>query len=216
MLMHDATLRRTTGRAGCIFDYAATHLTQIRADRLPHLRQEFPHATVPKLSQVADLLNLTSETHAFIELKHQSIDHFGVELCMERLVDTLSKAAFQWTLISAYPDALEYASTQYNVPIGWVLRTYSDRVKQRAEALSPQFIFCNIKRLPKIEQPFWEGSWKWVVYDIKDAGAAVDLLNQGADMIESGCVTKLMRTSTFRPLAEMSGPVAPPHRNITT
>jgi glycerophosphoryl diester phosphodiesterase len=195
MLFHDANLQRTTGLSGRISDYTARELFQIRADRLPHLTQDYADATIPTLSRAVGLLNAVTQINAFIEIKLYSISHFGVECCVNHVLNTLQSARFSWSLISSDSTALEFVRQQYDIPIGWILREHSKSSRKVASALSPSFIFCNINRLPRLTQPFWRGDWKWAVYDINDAQHAVRILEQGADFIETGCITKMLNAN---------------------
>ena len=118
--------------------------------------------------------------------------------CIDRLVNTMASAQFSWTLISFRNDALAYAHRHYKLPMGWVLREYSDHSRTIASKLSPDFVFCNVKRLPLGKNPFWSGPWKWVVYDIVDAQFAIELLSLGADMVESGCIADMLLTPEIK------------------
>ena len=195
VLFHDADLQRTTGLPGRISDYTARELFQTRADRLPHLSQDYVDATIPPLSRAVELLNTVPQINVFIEIKPYSIRHFGVESCVNHVLNTLQSARFSWSLISYDSEVLEFVRQQYDIPIGWILREHSKTSRKVASALSPSFIFCNINRLSRLTQPFWRGDWKWAVYDINDARRAVRLLEQGADFIETGCITKMLHAN---------------------
>jgi glycerophosphoryl diester phosphodiesterase len=195
LLFHDADLQRTTGLPGRISDYTARELFQIRADRLPHLTQDYADATIPTLSRAVGLLNTVPQINVFIEIKPYSIRHFGVESCVNHVLNPLHSARFSWSLISSNSKALAFVRQQYDMPVGWILREHSKSSRKVASALSPSFIFCNIKRLPWLKQPFWRGDWKWAVYDINDVQHAARLLEQGADFIETGCITKMLHAN---------------------
>ena len=203
VLFHDPNLQRTTGLAGELSDYTARELVQIRADRLPHLSQDYADATIPTLSRAVELLNTATHINAFVELKRHSISHFGVESCIDQILNTLRSARFSWTLISYSSEALEYVRQQYDTPIGWILREHSKSSRKLASALSAAYIFCNINRLPLLTQPFWRGDWKWVVYDINDTQRAEELLEQGADFIETGCITKMLNAKLVTQVSQI-------------
>ncbi len=205
VLFHDPYLQRTTGLAGSISDYTAHELVQMRADRLPHLSKDFANATIPTLSSAVELLNTATHINAFVEIKSHSISHFGVEPCMDQILNTLQSARFSWTLISYSSEALEYVRQQYDKSVGWVLREHSKSSRKLASTLSPAFIFCNIKRLPLLTQPFWRGNWKWVIYDINDVRRAEKLLEQGADFIETGCITKMLNVKLLTQISQFKG-----------
>ena len=198
ILFHDFTLKRITDKQGTVTDYSANEITKIHANHPSRLANARISATIPTLAETVDLLNSTPKIKVFVEVKRHSIDHFGVTACIDRLVHTLSRANFPWIMISFREDTLFYAKQRYDVPIGWILRQYSKHSRKIAKKLCPEFIFCNILRLPIKREPLWPGPWRWVTYDITDVNYALELLNQGIDMVETSCVTKMLGTSQFK------------------
>ncbi len=198
MVFHDPGLARTTGVAGRIMELDSSELKTLRADKLPHLKQAFNEACIPTLADTIDLLNLTPQVTAFVELKRHSIEHYETELCVDLIHETMRMARFPWVFISFEMDAIRYARQHYGLPIAWILRKHSAASENTARQLAPDYIFCNVTRLSG-KQPYWQGPWQWVVYDIKDAQQAVELHQQGAHMIETGCILEMIDTPPFSP-----------------
>ena len=198
ILFHDFTLQRVTDKRGTVIDYSANELVQIHANPPFHPALAPIPATIPTLSETIELLNATPQVNVFVELKRHSINHFGIEVCIDRLVHTLTAANFPWTLISFREDALSCAKQRYDVPIGWILRQYSDHSRRIAKELCPGFIFCKVQRLPINREPLWTGPWHWVTYDITDAKHALELLHQGIDLVETSCVSEMLSTIQFK------------------
>lgn len=182
---------------GRVVDYPVDRLKAVRVNGAAHGNIPLFDTTIPTLDQVIELLNQNPEITAYVEIKRQSLDYFGLERCIDCVIEALLPAQFPWVLISFAHDAIRYARTRYALPIGWVLHEYSDDARTQAQALEPAYLFCNVKRLPKIDRPFWQGSWQWVIYEINDPHHAMSLLHQGADMIETSCITKLLNSSTL-------------------
>ncbi len=197
ILFHDCSLKRTTDKRGTVIDYSANELGQIYANQPAHLAKAYIPATIPTLTETVELLNVTPKVKAFVELKRHSVNHFGIEACIDRLIDTLATANFPWTLISFREDTLHYAKRRYGVSIGWILHQYSDRSHRIAKNLSPEFIFCKLQRLPINGKRLWSGPWRWVTYDITDARHALELLHRGIDMVETSRVTEMLGKSGF-------------------
>lgn len=195
VLFHDLTLLRTTARLGTVKDYGAEQLRTFRADGAPHLGKQFPEATIPTLSQAIELLNSTPKVNVFVELKRHSLEHFGIACCVDTVLDTMASAHFPWVFVSFIKDALRYVQARYPSPVGWILREHSDAYRDLAHAFRPQYLFCNIKRLPKHKDTFWPGPWRWAVYDIAAQDKARAWLARGADMIETCCITRMLNAS---------------------
>jgi glycerophosphoryl diester phosphodiesterase len=197
VVFHDLYVERTTGLCGRILDYPVDRLKAMRINGTTHANASLVDTTIPTLHQAIELLNRNPEVTAYVELKRQSLEHFGLQPCIDRVIEALASAQFPWVLISFLYDALRYLRMHYDLPIGWVLHEYSDTAKSQAQSLEPAYLFCNFKRLPQIDQPFWQGPWQWVVYDINDPHQALSLLDKGAHMIETSCITEMLNTSTL-------------------
>ncbi|MGB5439884.1 MAG: hypothetical protein WBN90_09605, partial [Gammaproteobacteria bacterium] len=68
---------------------------------------------------------------------------------------------------------------------------WSGENRSRAQELLPEYLFCNIKRLPQVPETLWKGPWKWVIYTINDASEAIELHKRGVHMIETNVIGKL-------------------------
>lgn len=197
MLIHDFTLVRTTGRAGTTGDYLAAELEQIPVLPTEQSLHNNDEVVIPTFSKAIELLNQHPQTASFVELKRQSMEQFGMQECVDHVIAALASARFKWTLISFSQDALNYAKHHYGLPIGWALRHYDDQSRNIACKLEPEFIFCNYTKLQLDKKPLWPGPWRWVVYDLQDPELAVSLINQGVDMIETCCISDMLRTRFF-------------------
>jgi glycerophosphoryl diester phosphodiesterase len=192
VVFHDEPLLRTTGQAGLITEFSAAEASAISAHEPARLGERFTGERIPTLSQFVALLNATPEVTAFVELKRQSIERFGVRICLEALADALRGASFDWVLISFEHEAVTLGREQLSRPIGWVLREYDDTSRVAAEALAPEYLFCDWHQLPDSAEALWPGRWKWVIYDVEDAELAQALLRRGASLIETGRIDHLI------------------------
>jgi len=198
MLFHDFTLKRTTGLKDTIADYFATDLEKITVLPSPHAHCKGTTTTIPTLSHAIELLNQSPDISVFVELKRHSIEHFDIKDCVDRVINTMTAARFMWTLISFSEAALQYAYQHHGIRIGWVLRAYNDESRKTADGLSPGFVFCNLTKLHRYPMPLWIGPWRWVLYDTNDPKLASSLLNQGVNLIETGCITDMLQSPVFR------------------
>ncbi|RUM94483.1 MAG: hypothetical protein DSZ28_02920, partial [Thiothrix sp.] len=185
-------LDRLCGRKGEIKDYDSRELNNIQTVGEPLQRKLFPNATIPTLKQLIELLNQSPQIHAFVELKRHSIKPFGLENYVDTVIEALSNAKFQYSLISFRDDALRYAQQRYDIPIGWVLREHSAASRAIAKTFFPNYLISNAVRIPPQPESFWPGSWKWAVYDIDNEKEAAMWLQQGADLIETCCIIDML------------------------
>ncbi|MDE2089911.1 MAG: glycerophosphodiester phosphodiesterase [Gammaproteobacteria bacterium] len=176
VLLHDASLARTAGIDVEIFD-----LTLERAERV----RVNADATIPSLAALVELLRGWPRVTAFIEIKEESLARCGTEYVVERTLAVLAPCAAQCVPISFDHAALEHARRRGAGDVGWVLRDWNAASRAAAEALAPEYLFCNHTRLPPPPLPLWKGPWRWALYEITDPELALALAARGADLIET-------------------------------
>jgi len=187
VVLHDPDLLRVAGIPREIAETDVAALATIELDT-----DAGPACTVPLLIDTVNLLNEHPGVHAFVELKRHGIERLGLDNCLKHVGDVLSTSRFPWTLISFRDDAVRAAAPQLGVSAGWVLREHSPAARRKAEAIEPDYLFCNVEALDFAREPLWDGPWKWVLYDLNDACEARALLDRGVDMIETGNILEFL------------------------
>lgn len=191
ILFHDDTLQRTSGQAGALLDLTAAQVAALSVHEPARFGERFAGECVPTLTQAVALLNDSPAVGAFVELKRHSLARHGSDLVLERVLDALRDARFSWALISFESEPLARARTRHGAPIGWVLRAYDEAHRVQADALAPDYLFCNYEKLPATEEPLWPGPWAWALYDTVSATVARELQRRGAGLIETADVAAL-------------------------
>lgn len=198
VLLHDATLERTAGRAGSVFELTARQLSSITAGEPERFGARFTGVTIPTLAEVVTWLAIQPQIQAFVEIKTESIQRFGGESVLTEVLRVLEPVRERCVLIS-YDDAfLSFARQTTPIRIGWVAAEWSDDCAQRARRLAPEFLFTNHTRLPPAPQPLWQGAWQWVVYEVPDAALALALAARGIAFLESMAVGELLADARLR------------------
>lgn len=192
VLFHDEALLRTTGRQGLVTEIEYTEARRTSAHYPERFGERFAHEPIPSLRDAVALLNESRGVIAFVEIKRHSLERFGVETCLGALAAALESASFHWVLISFEIEAVRRARSLLHRPIGWVLREYDEPSHARALELSPDYLFCNVLRLPDTDADLWTGPWRWVIYDIEEPELALKLARRGAQCIETGQIDTLV------------------------
>lgn len=206
VLLHDATLERTAGQPGCVFDLTARQLIAINAGEPARFGAQFTEVRIPTLAEVVAWMQTQPRVQAFIEIKTESIQHFGVEAVHAAVMRVLEPVRERCVLIS-YDDAFLFAArlaTPRSMPmrIGWVASEWNDDCARRAHALAPDFLFTNHTRLPPELQPLWQGSWQWAVYEVTDPDHALALAARGIAFVETMAVGELLADARLRDRGE--------------
>jgi glycerophosphoryl diester phosphodiesterase len=76
--------------------------------------------------------------------------------------------------------------------IGWVLSSFDDAARAEAAAVAPEFLFCNVERLPAEPERLWPGPWEWAIYEVQDLETARRCRARGARFVETMAVRALL------------------------
>jgi glycerophosphoryl diester phosphodiesterase len=197
-LLHDKDFRRTAHLDATVFELDAEAVASIDVHEPTRFGDEFLGVRAPRLADiVADLAGWPGVT-AFVELKRQSIDHFGLDVALDAVLPVLQPVLDQCVLISFRLDAVLAARERCGCRIGWALRSWSEENLRLAAELAPEYLFCNIDKLPPGSEPLRAGSWIWVVYEIADPVEVQPLVARGVEMIETMAYAELAAAADLR------------------
>ena len=182
VLLHDPDLRRVAGRSAKVRELSWSELSEVEVG---------DGARVPTLAAAIELLGRWPLAQAFIEVKPDAIRAHGVERVFERVRADFGADRSRCILISSVDGLLVHARQQDQIRIGLVLREWSDRARDRVAGLAPEFVFCNLSRIPA-DAELWKGSWKWVVYEVASPRLALDLARRGVELIETMAIGEML------------------------
>ncbi len=195
-VIHDDNFRRTANRDISILESSSKQIRQISVHEPKRFSEQFYPCPVSSLSQIMGLIGQYRQTLAFVEIKEESLNHFGLEVVMDSLLKELKSFKSQSVIISYDWNALQYAkqaasASPDQIRIGWVLKQTNSAYQRQAAMLKPEYLICNYKRLPTGER-LWEGGWKWMTYTINDITLAKQMLDKGIDLLETDDIQKLL------------------------
>jgi glycerophosphoryl diester phosphodiesterase len=190
VVIHDHLLVRTTGLAGTVFDRPASALCALSAGEPDRFGARFQDVRLPLLEQVLALLVKWPDATLFVEIKTESLEHFGHPLVVSRVVQALAGVARQCVVISFDLPAVRRAREISGLPIGWVLTQYDEASHEQCAALKPDFVFCNYRKFPATGA-LWPGPWRWASYEVRSATLARELEARGVPLIETMAIGEL-------------------------
>jgi glycerophosphoryl diester phosphodiesterase len=158
-------------------------------DRLGHAHAfTYP----PSLAQAVDALAGWPGVTAFVEIKRSSLRRFGREAVLRRVSQVLRPVLDRCVLISFDLPTVKILRLMTGARVGWVLSQYDAEAQAQAAELAPQFLFCNLERLPAEPEPLWPGPWEWALYEVRDLKTARDCHARGARFVETMAVRGLL------------------------
>lgn len=191
IVYHDASLERTSGIPGSVFDISAVELTTTPAGEPARFGTRFAEVCVPTLARMVELLVEHPECTAFVEVKEESIERFGASAVLGETLTVIRPIRDRAVLISFDRRILPECRNR-GFRIGWVLRAYDDSTCNELTKLAPEFVFSNVKRLPDAPGRPWPGPWEWVVYDVVDPEAARSWPTRGVRFVETWSIGQLL------------------------
>jgi len=181
IMLHDDNFKRTMGLNLSVFE-----ITQRELEDKLELKQ------ISEVEEVMVWLKANPGVKAFVELKQESIEIHGLDVCVKALRESCDSALDQCVFISFNPDSVKTAQECGFVETGWVVLNYDKVGAKISEELSPDFLFADTEILPDDGSKLWEGTWKWVVYEVTSLEVASRLLERGVKIIESKEVEKML------------------------
>lgn len=189
---HDATLLRMCKAPGNIWDYTNAELSELFASESGRLGDDYNTEPLCPLSDVVDLLQRHPHVTAYIEIKAESIHHFGREVVLKRITDCLQDTAKQCAVISFDLDILLLAKRQ-----GWqlllpVFDKWPDWQQEKLRELDAKTAFIDAKAIPD-DTALEEQETALVIYEVGNAQQARYWLSRGAHAVETYAIGELLR-----------------------
>ncbi len=200
VVLHDDLLKRTTGAKGSVLELPYSEVKTFQACETKRFGAKFANQGIgiPALSDAIFLLKDFPHVHGFVEIKTETLAKFGIEKIIKALIKVIEPAIDQVSVISYDALAIRCARAMGARTIGWVLKEWNNDVRSAATALTPDYLFCNIRKIPPTVDQLWPGPWQWALYDIDDPEIAVELANYGVDLVETSLVSELLQHPVMR------------------
>ena len=193
MLYHDGTLSRTSQQQGHPWQHDAQQLRQIGAAYVSKFDEQFVGEPIPRLEELIAWASPKPDVQLMIELKHQTLDQFGCEKTVDRVIEVIYPMRARCVLISKDDHSLRYASRTTDVRIGWVVPAWSAESQQLANEMQPDWMIVKAARVPGNEA-LWSGVWEWMVYPIDDIPSARTWVSRGVAFIETNDIGQLIES----------------------
>lgn len=198
LLFHDDDLRRLCGVDGRVHELPYEQLWRLRVAEQERFGDRFKDVHISRLAELGHLLIRHPQVTAFVELKHSSIERFGIEALLKSVRRALKPAIGQCVLISYSLPALCVARDQGWSNLGAVIDRWDERKNEALSGLRPQYLFCDVDGLPREGRLEMPGT-RLVVFEVADAALALALVARGVDFIETFAVGEMLQEPSLRP-----------------
>ena len=195
MVFHDRDLQRLCGQAGAVHEYSWQELQKFYVHPYRDTADTSLPIPLPRLPEVVTLLQQHPDVTLFVELKRISLEQFGVDTVVQRVLPQLHPVASQAVIISYDLAALQRVRQTCDYPIGVVIDVWSQRHQPDVQNLKPEYLFCDLESLP-LEGVLVCKGCKLALFECTDPQQAVSLLQRGASLIETFAIGEMMSAMT--------------------
>lgn len=198
IVMHDASTLRTSGIDKSVLSNTYQALAEISVHEPKRMGEKHKPTPISRLDEVMLLLSEFTGAHAYIEVKEESLEKWGRQKVLDKLLPIVNNHIEQCTIISFDLPVLELIREQSNLAIGWVLYHYDEASLVKAKTTGPDFLIVDQAKL-KFDTPPWAGTWKWMVYGVESADIAFKHYANGVDYVETDYLDRLLTDDRLKP-----------------
>jgi len=191
VLYHDAGTRRLSGARGRVLQRTLAEMRDLSLSVPNRFGDRFAGTPIATLADFAAWLARHPAVTAFVEIKQESLRHFGVEPVTAAVMDALRGVVNRCVIISFDYQCVAHAATRHGARTGWVLPAWNRRTESRARELAPDYLFAETILLPAYRE-IWHGPWEWAVYVVNDLEEALTLSARGIHLVETDAIGDLL------------------------
>lgn len=197
VLFHDHDLQRMCGQHGAIHEHTLNRLRDFSASEFGKFGYRFVGNPVTTLHEMVVFLAAHPAVFAFVELKRQSLRHFGIDAALAAILPMLEPVREQVIMISYSLEALRETRERSSFPIGAVFDQWHERKQVLMRTLRPEFLFTDIDELPRFGK-LKHAQCQLAVYECTDPVRAVQVHRRGVDFVETFAIAEMMDSFKLR------------------
>lgn len=197
VLFHDRDMRRLCGRDGAVHDYSWQELQTFHIHTCAGGSDSPVAIPIPCLHDLVVLIQQHTHVTLFIELKRISLEQFGDDTVVQRVLSQLQPVVDQVVIISYRLEALQRVRQISEIPIGVVIDAWSERNQPEIRQFKPEYLFCELRSLPAAGELVCQGC-KLVLFECTDPQQAMELLQRGASLIETFAIGEMLNAMAKR------------------
>jgi glycerophosphoryl diester phosphodiesterase len=194
ILHHDPNLKRMADVDIDIFDVSYERLESYSASHTQRFGNEFFDNKFTRFKTFCQWLKKHADVTAFVEIKQESIDHFGLTTVMDSIYKQIqdTDTQSQCVIIAFNHKAIELTHTNTTMRTGWILPAWNDVIHKQLKMTNPDFVCCDADKLPEKNEDIWHGPWQWAVYNVDDVNSVITMEKRGVNFLETNEIGTLM------------------------
>lgn len=189
VVIHDDHTGRVSPTALKLSNSPWQQLSQLSNGEPNRFNTSFAHSRFVSLASLADIFSTYPNAQCMVELKTESINAFGADICLKQIKQAIAPFIERCVLISFDIETLAQANAAQLPRIAPVLRNWSQRdcvIKQLPHA---ELLFCNYRY---ISDDVIHSALPVAVYEVANFSQAQALYARGATLIETFAIGEML------------------------
>ncbi len=191
-VLRDADPVAGGGPASGVPDLAAAEAARLDASEPTRFGDRFAGLCVPRLTDVAWLLQDWPEARLFVELRRASLARHGGERFVVATLSALRDCSDRCVIVSRDLLVIELARRRGAQAVGWIVPDFSTGSQIKCEAIRPDYLLFPEAQL-RSGATLRHGVWQWVALDVADVDRLRALASAGADYVATAHVRAVAR-----------------------
>jgi glycerophosphoryl diester phosphodiesterase len=196
VLFHDRDCMRMCGQSKPVHEYTYQEMMTFSVSEFDRFGYKFAGNPVTTLQELVGYLSNFPYVRSFVELKRISLQHFGIDKVLDKVLPIVADLHEQAVIISYSLEALLATRERCNLPIGAVFDQWAERKQPLIAKLAPEYMFTDIDELPrfgKLQCPQCE----LAVYECTDPMKAIKVHQRGIDLVETFAIAEMLQSLTL-------------------
>jgi len=193
VICHDSSLLKTAGIDINITKTNYADLKEINVGEKSRFAEQYLSVTMPSLQDMVTMLSETPHVMAFVELKDESLEVFGVKCFVKQVISQLAPIQQHCTVIADNLQALISLRQEFAVPVGWIIHRWHEDDLKLANQNEVDYMVINHEYCTAHDYDFAADNWHWMVYETSDANKAQALFDQGVDFVETNNICSMIK-----------------------
>lgn len=186
IVMHDENLARTTGRSGLVHDMPAELLLELNAGEPDRFGELFADVSIPTLHCMMQLIQEFPGVTAFMDIKREGLSRLRCRHALAAMLNAFPEGAgHRQAVFLSEEERIVRLAREARLRTGWLFEPWELRQHAAARQLAPDYLFTSARYLPESGNAFWKGPWQWVLYEVDTPEQAAQLIERGADLVET-------------------------------
>lgn len=193
VVCHDVTLSKTAGSDINITEADYADLKDISVGEPARFAGKYQDITLPSLQAMVAMLEKSPQVMVFVEIKNESIDVFGIDCVLDKVIIQLQAIKQHCVVIADNLQVLLSLKRRESFPIGWIVHRWNDNDLAQAKQSQIDYLIINHKYCSGEEHDFAADSWQWVMYETSDPDRARALFKQGVAFVETDNICSMLK-----------------------